>query len=205
MQRLTIFFDVVCPFCLIGWRRLEPEIRQSIGLKVEWKPFILDPSVPPEGIPFKSYFERRFGPRAASMHAEVERIGRLQGIAFDFAKTRTYPSTLLAHRMVSLASRHGRGTEAAAAVMEAYHLGGEEVQELDVVVRLAVDHCGLDEPLVRAALSEQDDGVVAAQARAARTQGISFVPSYALDDEFVGDTDAALGVLRGGPRPVLQG
>ena len=60
---IDVVSDVMCPWCYIGKRRLEAAVaaRPEIALDVRWRPFQLDPTIPPEGMDRKIYMERKFG------------------------------------------------------------------------------------------------------------------------------------------------
>ena len=65
-ERITIdiFSDVVCPWCLIGKRRLEQALQQLEGeveAEVRWLPFELNPDMPKEGADRRTYLEAKFG------------------------------------------------------------------------------------------------------------------------------------------------
>ncbi len=52
--RLEIFSDYTCPWCYVGWARLEKALERlpsDISVEVEWRPFEIHPEVPQEGMP----------------------------------------------------------------------------------------------------------------------------------------------------------
>jgi len=52
--RLEIFSDYTCPWCYVGWARLEKALGRlpsDISVEVEWRPFEIHPEVPQEGMP----------------------------------------------------------------------------------------------------------------------------------------------------------
>ena len=54
---IDVISDVVCPWCYVGKRRLERALARvpEIDVEVHWKPFRLDPTIPPEGISREAY------------------------------------------------------------------------------------------------------------------------------------------------------
>src|SRR5213083_2462456 len=89
---VDIVSDVVCPWCYIGKRKLEAALDE-LGRKdsaaeasVRWHPFQLNPDLPPQGIPRKTYLHAKFGgaARVAEIYARVKAVGAEVGIAFDF-------------------------------------------------------------------------------------------------------------------------
>ena len=111
---IDIVSDVVCPWCFLGKRRLEkamamlPEQRFSI----HWRPFQLDSTIPREGMPRKTYLERKFGAaRLATLHDPLIAAGKAEGIPFAFDKITRSPNTLNAHRLIRWAGEAGKQDE----------------------------------------------------------------------------------------------
>ena len=50
---LDVYSDYTCPWCYVGWARLERALGQlphGVGVEVAWRPFEIHPEVPPEGM-----------------------------------------------------------------------------------------------------------------------------------------------------------
>ncbi len=60
---IDVVSDVVCPWCYLGKARLEHAIAKVPELDgtVRWRPYQLDPSVPPEGMDRGEYMAKKFG------------------------------------------------------------------------------------------------------------------------------------------------
>ncbi|KAL9650836.1 hypothetical protein ABK040_001886 [Willaertia magna] len=69
---ITIVSDIVCPFCYIGKCQLEKALQQIQSEKrdekhnkftysIQWKPFLLNPTLPAEGMERKEFFKKKFG------------------------------------------------------------------------------------------------------------------------------------------------
>ena len=49
--RITISSDVICPWCFIGTKRLQAALVETeVHAEIEYRAFLLDPTVPPEGV-----------------------------------------------------------------------------------------------------------------------------------------------------------
>ncbi len=61
--QIDVVSDVMCPWCYVGKRRLEKALELVNGVEVEvhWRPFQLDPTLPPEGRDRREYLEKKFG------------------------------------------------------------------------------------------------------------------------------------------------
>ncbi len=52
-MRIDVYSDYTCPWCYVGWARLEKALGQlphGVGVDVTWRPFEIHPEVPPEGM-----------------------------------------------------------------------------------------------------------------------------------------------------------
>ena len=105
--------DVVCPWCYLGKRRLEHAIAQipEVPVAIRWRPFSLDPTVPPEGEDRSAYIVRKFGSLDAidGAHQRLADFGRAEGIDYHFERITRSPNTLNAHRVVRWATTAGLG------------------------------------------------------------------------------------------------
>ena len=67
---ISIFSDVICPWCFVGKRRLERALGELgfLGTAViRWLPFELNPDMPPDGMARSLYRTRKFGPERAAL------------------------------------------------------------------------------------------------------------------------------------------
>jgi predicted DsbA family dithiol-disulfide isomerase len=61
---VEVVSDVVCPWCWVGKRRLEKAIKllgPEAQVKVTWRPFQLNPTMPREGADRSQYIRSKFG------------------------------------------------------------------------------------------------------------------------------------------------
>jgi predicted DsbA family dithiol-disulfide isomerase len=60
---VEIVYDLVCPWCFIGTRRLLRTVRRrpDISFALEWRPFLLNPDMPRSGMTRSAYIQRKFG------------------------------------------------------------------------------------------------------------------------------------------------
>ena len=64
MLEIEIFSDAICPWCFIGKRRLDTALRNDRGaidpeIKLRWRPYILYPNLPAEGVDLGEMLRRR--------------------------------------------------------------------------------------------------------------------------------------------------
>ena len=57
---IDVVSDVVCPWCYLGKHRLEAaaRLRPDLEAEIAWKPYVLDPRVPREGMAGVEYLSR---------------------------------------------------------------------------------------------------------------------------------------------------
>ena len=61
---VDIVSDVVCPWCIIGYKKLEKAMLQFEGkarFELAWHAFELNPSMPPEGQDINEHMAQKYG------------------------------------------------------------------------------------------------------------------------------------------------
>lgn len=154
---VTIYSDVICPWCFIGKRRFETALAApdvTLRVDVSWRPFELNPDMPAEGMERSAYRAAKFGAeKAQQLDAQMAQTGREVGIAFAFDKMQRTPNTRLAHRLIWQAERDSREAqnEVVNRLFEAYFEEGRDIGKIDVLVGIAKE-AGLDANAAKTAL-----------------------------------------------------
>jgi predicted DsbA family dithiol-disulfide isomerase len=182
---IEVVSDVVCPWCFIGKRRLEGALALYARERpdapppaVTWRPFQLNPGLPPEGMARADYVARKFGPRGGAVYDRVSAVGREVGIDFAFDRIARQPNTLAAHSLVELAGAQGRQDAVKEALFRAYFLDGVDLTARENLVAIATA-AGLDRATVEAWLDDpQAREAAAAEDARAREIGIEGVPFF---------------------------
>lgn len=179
---VEVVFDLVCPWCYLGVRRLRRALRARPDILAEiiWRPFLLNPDMPAGGLPRQEFLARKFGgeERARRLHATIAELGRAEGINFRFDKILRMPSSLDAHRLVRFAIRDGLGDAMVEALFHAHFCAGADLGHHETLIRIAAT-IGLDPGLVAHFLQSgaETDAVHAENLRAHRL-GINGVPCF---------------------------
>lgn len=110
---VTMTSDFICPWCFIGERRLFRAIESlpaEMQVDLSYRPFELNPDMPPGGMDRREYRVAKFGSwaRSQAMDAQVAAAGEADGITFSYDRMTRTPNTLLAHRLMWLAASEGR-------------------------------------------------------------------------------------------------
>jgi predicted DsbA family dithiol-disulfide isomerase len=178
---IDIVSDVVCPWCYLGRRRLGAALDGEALIR--WRPFQLDPTIPPEGLDRKAYMRGKFGdgPRLGEVHARLKALGEEVGIAFDFEAIQRAPNTLDAHRLIRFATEAGAGDAMALRLFADYFERGLDIGDRAVLAEAARD-CGVGEAAQRLA---GEDGVedVRQEIAAAQRMGVEGVPFFILAEK----------------------
>lgn len=91
-QRLTIdiYSDVVCPWCLIGYGQLTKALEQldgEIAAQIRWRPFELNPQMPPEGEEQEAHLQRKYRRSAedgAALRGQMKAIAEGAGVSLSY-------------------------------------------------------------------------------------------------------------------------
>ena len=165
------YFDLICPWCLIGKRHLAAALgmlrtqHPEVGVEVAWRSYPLLPDIPRQGLPFREFYLRRLGSAAAvaMRQQQVREAARVAGVEIAFERIEVFPNTLDAHRLVAQAQAQ-RGSSCAQAVIDAlfirYFVQGQDIGDAAVLAELA-DEFGvsLDGPAAPAPVSSGMHGV----------------------------------------------
>ncbi|XP_066930348.1 uncharacterized protein [Clytia hemisphaerica] len=88
--KIVVTADVTCPWCYISRKNLSAacaNLAKQYNFVVQFKPFILDPNVPPGGIPWHDQVAMKQGEKAAKQEMKgngpISRAGKSIGIKFD--------------------------------------------------------------------------------------------------------------------------
>lgn len=184
---IDVVSDVICPWCFLGKRRLDAALARLDGLDVfvRWRPFMLDPTIPPEGLDRQSYLLAKFGPeKLETIHDPLIAAAEELGVPFDFdAVTRT-PNTLDAHRLIRWSHTVDRQHETAERLFMAYWSEGQDVSDREVLARCA-DDVGINAGQIRELLdSGQDVEETRAEIQHATNIGVTGVPTFILAQSY---------------------
>lgn len=184
---VEIFADFVCPWCWIGRHRFLHALERRPGMAIEiaWRPYRLNPSLPPEGMDRKLYIASKFGdgPRIDAMYAMMTRVGRELGLDFAWDRIERTPNTLLAHRLVRFAERSGRADALVEGLFGAYFRDGVDIGD-EAALRDLAQQVGLDAREAATFLAGDDEQAAVVAADGAARRHVDGVPYYVFDRRF---------------------
>ena len=182
---VDVISDVVCPWCYLGKRRLARAIGllPEIQVVVRWRPFRLDPTIPPEGVAREDYLTAKFGSveAIAESHRQLTERGQEEGIDFHFSRITRSPNTVDAHRLVRWAAADGAQDDMVERLFTAYFSEGRDIGDAAVLAELSAD-VGFDpETVVQRLAGDADREIVVAEIENAYRIGVSGVPCFIID------------------------
>ncbi|KPA20848.1 DSBA-like thioredoxin domain protein [Shimia sp. SK013] len=183
--RVDIVSDVVCPWCIIGYRQLL-KASEATGIAIEtyWHPFELNPDMETEGENIRDHIMRKYGSSAEQSQEARTRLSDLgEDLDFTFSwsdESRIY-NTFSAHQLIHWAAEAGKAQDMKLALFDAYFTHRRDVSNTDILVDVAGE-IGLDKDEAHAVLT---DGRFAESVREKETfwtsRGVSGVPTMVFD------------------------
>ena len=176
---IDVISDVVCPWCYVGKRYLEKAIalKPEIPVTVRFRPYLLNPWVPREGMSREDYLVTKFG-SVERYNANSQRIIDIAAAAgLDYArdKIKRQPNTIDCHRLIAWA---GDPAQMKQRLMQLYFSEGGDLTDTEVLVKAAAE-CGMDAAQVRQRLATDEDVArIEAEAESAKEAGIQGVPFF---------------------------
>ena len=186
---IDIISDTVCPWCLIGKRRLEQALdqRPELAVTLRWRPFQLHPDMPPEGMDRQTAIAAKFGSleRARELYQRIATTGRELAIPFDFDAIPRTPNTINSHRLIRWAGELGAAQQntLVEALFRRFFIDGEDIGDNQILIAAAAE-AGLDaKRIADRLLTDQDIQETLAEEAEARQLGVQGVPFFIVDGQ----------------------
>ncbi len=183
--RIDIVSDVMCPWCLIGYRQLLQALEISgTAHEIYWHPFELNPDMPPEGQNVREHIMEKYGSTAeqsAQSRQQMQELG--EGLDFDFQFTPALRmhNTFNAHQLLHWAESLERKNDLKMALFTAHFTDGRDLSDIAVLAHIA-EEVGLDATEALAVLEDQRGAEeVRQQQQFWAQQGIRGVPAMVFD------------------------
>lgn len=190
---IDIVSDIVCPWCWLGKQYLDTVLHDTeYEVRINWHPFMLDPDMPPEGVPYKQYMKKKFGGsktgetnRFKSMRTHLEHAAGPAGIVFDFDNISIRPNTLKAHQLMKWAAGQNKADLASEALFKAFFVDGQNIGDTQTLSQIATS-IGMDGPLVQELLDQgRDEEAIHAELAYFQHLRIHSVPTFIYNAQIV--------------------
>lgn len=137
--KIDIVSDVVCPWCTIGFKRLEKAISE-LGIQdqveIEWQPFELNPQMPAEGQNVIEHITEKYGSTLEQQKESKQRMvdaGNELGFTFDYFDEMTIVNTFDAHILLEYAKQFDKQTQLKMRLTTAYFSERKNVSKRDIL------------------------------------------------------------------------
>ncbi|WP_294228622.1 DsbA family oxidoreductase [uncultured Shimia sp.] len=183
--RVDIVSDVVCPWCIVGYRQLI-QASEATGIAIEtfWHPFELNPDMEADGENLRDHIMRKYGSTADQSKDARDRlteVGAELGIDFQWSEDSRIYNTFAAHQLLHWASETGQAQALKLALFEAYFTQGRNVSDSNVLIDIAAS-VGLDAEEAEAVLKDERHADMVRQKEQFWTaRGVSGVPTMVFD------------------------
>ncbi|WP_342844635.1 DsbA family oxidoreductase [Sulfitobacter sp. AS59] len=187
--QIDIVSDVMCPWCIVGYRQLEQALAQTgVGAFIRWHPFELNPQMPPEGQNTAEHIMEKYGASAeqsAQNRAHLVQIGEGLGIDFNFTPDSRMVNSFAAHQLLHWAQEHNLQHPLKLALFKAHFTQGRDVSDQGVLVDVAED-VGLDRAKAVEVLESGSHADAVRELEGTWTgQGITGVPAMVFEGKYL--------------------
>ncbi|ADZ90759.1 DsbA family oxidoreductase [Marinomonas mediterranea] len=187
--RIDIIADYVCPWCYLGYNRLNQAIEQlgdDYKFDLRWQPFELHPEIPAEGVDRDAYLSKKFGSQEKlnEVSHALQQIGQQEGLIFNFSEDDIVPNTFLAHQLMTRVKSSELSTAVALALFDAYFAQGINIGDKSELIKIAKD-AGVGQSEIDNLFCLEDQVLTEKKLKHLGTMGINSVPTYVVNDQFM--------------------
>nr|WP_313975283.1 DsbA family oxidoreductase [uncultured Psychrobacter sp.] len=186
--RIDIVSDVVCPWCIIGYRQLAEALKQTnTEHEIHWHPFELNPNMPSAGQNLREHIMEKYGSSKEESDASRLRMtqaGNEVGFEFHFNDDTRMHNTFNLHQLLYWAGQQGQKPmhDLKQALFSAHFTHGRNISDNNVLADIAAE-VGLNRSEALAVLEDQRFAKeVRAEERHWQQQGIQSVPAMIFNE-----------------------
>lgn len=166
--RIDIVSDVMCPWCLIGYRQLAQALHASgTAHEIHWHPFELNPDMPAHGQNLGEHLAEKYGSTPAESEANRQRlseVGASLGFELRFTPDMRMHNTFNAHQLLHWAEAFGLTDALKQALFAAHFTHQRDLSDPAVLADVAGD-VGLSRDDALAVLADQRFAAAVRQAQ----------------------------------------
>ena len=196
---IDIYSDVMCPWCLIGYGQLTKalaELDGEIAADIRWRPFELNPQMPPEGEEQEAHLQRKYrrpAEEGAAIRSQMKAIADGAGVSLSFEGEGDAPPAMMwntrdCHKLLAFAlEQAGPKVQTALklALFRAHFNERKPLGDRDVLLDIAAS-VGLHRVAAKAALDDPElEARVLAEEAQAWDMNISGVPAMIINSKFM--------------------
>ncbi|MBK3394144.1 DsbA family oxidoreductase [Psychrobacter sp. M9-54-1] len=186
--RIDIVSDVVCPWCIIGYRQLAEALKQTnTEHEIHWHPFELNSNMPSAGQNLREHIMEKYGSSKEESDASRLRMtqaGNEVGFEFNFNDDTRMHNTFNLHQLLYWAGQQGQKPmhDLKQTLFSAHFTDGRNISDNTVLADIAAE-VGLNREEALAVLEDQRFAKeVRAEERHWQQQGIQSVPAMIFNE-----------------------
>ncbi|MEO6170417.1 MAG: DsbA family oxidoreductase [Lysobacter sp.] len=185
--QIDIVSDVMCPWCVIGYRQLATALEATgTPHEIRWHPFELNPDMPREGQDMREHLAEKYGStreQSEASRATLTQAGADLGFEFRYAEDMRMHNTFNVHQLLHWADQQNRRHDLKMAFFAAHFTDGRDLSDDAVLADVAAE-IGLDRSEALTVLADQR---FATEVREAEQfwikQGIQGVPAVIFNQQ----------------------
>lgn len=196
---IDIWSDVMCPWCLIGYGQLTKALKElegEITAEIRWRPFELNPQMPPAGEEQEAHLQRKYGRPAeegARIRGQMKSIAESAGVSLSWEGEGDAPPAMMwntrdCHKLLAFAlEQAGPEVQTALklALFRAHFNQRRDLSDRSVLLDIAAA-AGLHREAAKAALDDPAlEARVIAEEQQAWDMNISGVPAMIVEGKFL--------------------
>lgn len=137
--KIDIVSDVVCPWCIIGYKRLEKAIIElgiQDKIEIEWQPFELNPNMPKEGQNLREHISEKYGSNEQQQKESQKTMteaGAALDFTFNYSEDTRMVNTFEAHILLDYAQEFGKQTELKLQLIKSFFTDQKDVSDRAVL------------------------------------------------------------------------
>ena len=188
--KINIVSDVVCPWCVIGYKRLEKAIAEldlQDKIIIKWEPFELNPDMPVEGENIIEHMAYKYNMKAEqvkSYQEDREKAGKELDFVFDAYDEMKIVNTRDCHILLDYAKKYGKQNELQMRLFAAHFSERKNISDR-TVLQEEVKFVGLDAIEAMSILDTQERNNLKEKEEYWRMKGISAVPTMIFNDSMM--------------------
>lgn len=156
--RIDIISDVMCPWCIIGYRQLAQALKETgTPHEIHWHPFELNPNMPVEGQDLFEHITEKYGSTRVQSEENRNRLvalGADLGFEFKFDEASRVYNTFNTHQLLHWADEQDRKNDLKQALFTAHFTHARNLADIEVLADIA-NEIDLDRNEAIAVLTDQ--------------------------------------------------
>jgi len=155
--KVDLVSDIVCPWCIIGYKRLEKAMQMfedTVTFDLYWHPFELNSGMLGGGENLRRHLAKKYGTTLEGSIAARKRLTELGaelGFTFNYYDDMQIYNTFKAHQLLHWARKYGKQTELHMQLFSAYFSEQKAVDDTQILLE-AVTQVGLERQEAREVL-----------------------------------------------------